>query len=410
MNFASTNNIFSKCQHGFLKGKSTETAIMNFLNMVYENINNNKKCIGLFMDLSKAFDVVNHNILLEKLKLYGLRGKIHDWLQSYLLDRTQVVEINGIKSEMEKVAVGVPQGSVLGPLLFLFYINDLPCCLPEDNLVMFADDTSYLVSNNSLEVTKLNTQEIINSFSSWFLENRLFLNVSKTYFINFTPRISAITQSSLLRINGKSVEQVSTTKFLGIFIDNALNWEPHTEFLSKKLTSVCYALYRLQNISNRTTALSYYYAHFYSRMSYGIMFWGNSHNADRIFKLQKKAIRNIANVSRYHSCRDLFKTLKILPLACIYILKISIYVKTNISEFTTNSSIHEYCTRGGNNLVIPYHRLSTYEQNPGYIGIKIYNKLPLVIRNLDNIHNFRSKLKVLLHEKSYYSLQDFLNE
>lgn len=349
-------------------------------------------------------------MLLNKLQHYGLRGKIHDWLKSYLSNRTQVVEVNGVKSEMEEVSIGVPQGSVLGPLLFLFYINDLPQCIPDTNLIMFADDTSYLSCKNSVDDTQFDIQDKLKSFTTWFQENRLFLNISKTVFINFTPRVTKTLQSSLIRINKTSIEQVTSTKFLGVFIDNAVNWESHTEFLSKKLTPVCYALYRLQHISNSGTVISYYYAHFYSRLSYGIMFWGISHNADRIFKLQKMAVRNIANVTRRASCRNLFKKFNILPLASVYILKTLIYVKININMFSTNNFNHDYNTRGRDNLVIPGHNLTTYEQNPLYMGIKLYNKLTPEIKSIDNINLFKNKLKSLLHEKSYYSIHEFLNE
>lgn len=410
VNFANKNNIFSICQHGFLKGKSTETAIMDFLTKLYENLNKNMKSMGLFMDLSKAFDLINHRLLLNKLQCYGLRGKIHDWLESYLSSRTQLVEVNGIRSELEEVSIGVPQGSVLGPLLFLLYINDLPQCISDNNLIMFADDTSYLSGKSSVDDAKYDIQDKLKSFTAWFQENRLFLNASKTVFINFTPRISNILQSSLIKINHKSIQQVDSTKFLGVFIDNAINWESHTEYLAKKLTPVCYALYRLQHIINSGTVIAYYYAHFYSRLSYGIMFWGMSHNADRIFKLQKMALRNIANATRRTSCRDLFKKFNILPLASIYILKTLIYVKTNINIFSKNNFNHDYNTRMGDDLLIPIHNLTTYEHNPLYIGIKLYNKLPLEIKSIHNINQFKNKLKSLLHEKSYYSIHEFLNE
>ena len=164
VNLASKNNIFTNSQHGFRKGKSTETAIMNFLNLLYENMNENKKCTGLFMDLSKAFDLINHDLLLEKLLFYGLRGKIYDWVKSYLADRNQLVEVNGIRSESQHISIGVPQGSVLGPLLFLFFVNDLPNFVSlSNNLIMFADDNSYLNcdANFSDNISKMQ-QEILN--------------------------------------------------------------------------------------------------------------------------------------------------------------------------------------------------------------------------------------------------------
>lgn len=408
VSFTIKYNILSESQHGFRKSRSTETAIMAFLNKLYNHLDKNDKCVGIFMDLSKAFDLINHKLLIEKLAKYGLRGKVNDWLVSYLSNRMQLVEVNRVKSDTLKLNIGVPQGSVLGPLLFLFYVNDLPNFF-EDFLIMFADDNSYLCCKNTFLEVINSARTNITKFSNYFKADKLFLNISKTVFIIFSPRTSTYNESHLVKINGKSIEQVSSTKFLGVYIDNALTWEVHIDSTAKKLASVCYAIYRLTQIANKPTVMSYYYAHFVSRVSYGIMFWGCSHHSERIFRLQKKAVRYIAGVSKYSSCRNIFKDLNVLTLACIYILEIVLYVKTNLNIFPTNNFNHTYSTREKNYLNTPLHKLSKFEESPNYMGIKLYNKTPNFIKNTSNIKLFKKEMTNYLCNMGFYSIEEFLN-
>lgn len=395
-------------QHGFRKGRSTQSAILGFLNELYDSLNNNNKCLGVFMDLSKAFDLVDHALLLEKLSKYGFRGKLGDWLSSYLSNRKQLVEINGVKSEKLCISSGVPQGSVLGPLLFILFVNDLPDIVNESSLYMFADDNSLLNSNVHLQDLIYDTQIKLDLFVSKFQNDKLLLNEDKTVFIKFTPRVSNCKESHLLRVKGKSLQQVSSTKFLGIYIDNALNWETHISELCKKLSTICFTLYRLKNITNRNTLLSYYYANFFSRVQYGIIFWGCSYHTERIFKLQKHAIRNIVGISRRISCRCYFKELQILPIACLYIWEIILFARSNLNNFLPNNFNHSYDTRAQNNLVIPIHNLSIYEKSPKYMAITLYNKLPNNIRQISNLNNFKSSLRTFLLDNMFYSVEEFL--
>ena len=205
------------------------------------------------------------------------------------------------------------------------------------------------------------------------------------------------------------MEQVRSTKFLGVYIDNALSWEPHIDSTAKKLAPVCYALYRLTQVSSRSTVISYYYAHFVSRASYGIIFWGCSHHFERIFRLQKKAVRYIAGVSKYSSCRNIFKDLNILTLACIYILEIVLYVKKNFNTFATNNFYHSYSTRERNNLNIPLHNLSKFEESPNYMGIKLYNNIPNCIKNIINVKAFKREMISYLSNMGFYSIEEYLN-
>lgn len=405
--FLDTYNILNTAQHGFREGRSTQTAVLGFLKSLYQNIDKNKKCLGLFMDLSKAFDLVNHTLLLRKLEKYGFRGRLGDWLLSYLSNRKQIVEIDGKISDSLEVTCGVPQGSILGPLLFIIFVNDFPSNDNCTDIIMFADDNSYLSTHFSIPELVADTQEKLNEFVLWYNDNGLLINAAKTVFIQFSAKFLNMNESQLIRINNKSIVQVHSTKFLGIYVDSTLSWEIHINNLCTKLSSVCYALYRLKQVVGKNVVLSYYYAQFYSRIAYGIIFWGSSCFAERVFKLQKKAIRNIAGVSRITSCRNLFKKYQILTLVSLYILETVCFVKQNITEFLSNNFYHDYNTRGQNNLLTPLHSLTLYEKSPYYIGIALYNKLPETIKEVNSKIVFRKRAKQMLLEGNFYNLNEY---
>jgi retron-type reverse transcriptase len=160
-------------------------ALINMIDSVSQELDNNNECIGIFIDLSKAFDTLDHNILLQKLNMYGIRGIANTWFTSYLTNRHQFVEINKIRLESLKISCGVPQGSILGPLLFIIYINDLACATNLAKVMMFADDTNLFFSGcNSTELVKIVNAEL-ESINKWFKLNKLSLNVKKTNFIKF---------------------------------------------------------------------------------------------------------------------------------------------------------------------------------------------------------------------------------
>lgn len=396
--------LFNKNQFGFKKGSSTTDALTKFINMICENLDNSNKCIGLFLDLSKAFDLVNHTVLLNKLERYGIRGIPWDWFNSYLTNRTHYVEVNGSKSNILGSSSGVPQGSVLGPLLYIIYVNDF-CC---PNAILFADDTTLLISDHETASMVTKANELLNETYEWIAKNRLVLNFNKTKFMKFNS-IRQNNDHIQIKLNTDNVEQVTTTKFLGLNISSNCTWTSHIDEICKKAASTCYCVYQLSKVVSRPVLISFYHAYFQSTINYAIITWGCSPEAERVFKLQKRAVRSIVCVNRRTSCRDIFRELKILPLPCQYILSLAIYAKSNLRTSKTLNSNHSYNTRNGNIMEIPNHRLKLYENSPMYASIKVHNKLPNSYKHLNN-KIFKSKIKKFLVEKCYYSLTEYLND
>ena len=186
--FLNTNNVINDCQYGFRKGRGTGDAISRLLHEAYMAMNSNKYCGVVSLDLSKAFDTVDHGILLTKIYNYGLRGKIFDLMTSYLNERSQFVSVNGITSTHRPVSLGVPQGSVLGPVLFLLYINDMPLLINKSTLIMYADDTTIYYSHRDIDqlIAVLNNE--LGSVSRWLKANYLTLNMTKTTYSILTMR------------------------------------------------------------------------------------------------------------------------------------------------------------------------------------------------------------------------------
>ena len=228
------NNILYDYQFGFRRHHSTCLALIDAVDQIYQHLDNHEVVLGIYLDLQKAFDTVDHKILLTKLFNYGIRGNIHSWFCDYLADRKQYVCISGINSDLDKISSGVPQGSVLGPLLFLLYVNDIGRSISCSTVKLFADDTNLFIYGTSPEDLQAAAMHEITLLSEWFVANKLSLSINKSCYTVF-----GASSEEKLRINlniGNTVlQQVEFSKYLGVYIDSDLSRQRHNDFIYNKI-------------------------------------------------------------------------------------------------------------------------------------------------------------------------------
>ena len=316
------NNLLFVKQFGFRKNHSTADVLYQLLHEILDGWETHMSAIGVFIDLKKAFDTVSHNIVLKKLNALGISGHLFNWFTSYLSNRSQFCEINGVKSAELEMNVGVPQGSLLGVLLFQITIDDLRKSLRFSSAILYADDTTIIIIGSKIAYLTKKLQHDLNSLSMWLRTNKLYLNVKKTKFIYFSRR--PYCDNIELYMENEKIEQVNTFKFLGCHLDNKLNFEMHYYYLIGRLQRAMFLLRKLKMLVSKEILKSIYFAHFHSVLTYCIGTWYDLMNREHkvhLFVLQKQAIRLICNVGPRTHCMPLFRKLKILVLEDIVVLE-----------------------------------------------------------------------------------------
>ena len=314
------HSILHPSQYGFQKYLSTEQAIVELQDRLSDIMNDKKCCIGIFMDLSKAFDTLDHHILLKKLSHYGIRGIALDWFRNYLSDRNQYVSIDGTCSGLLPVTCGVPQGSILGPLLFLLYINDLPLVSKSAVTILFADDTNALYTGKTYDELINVVCNDLRILSDWFKSNKLALNETKTNYMIFHTRHNKPPDNFVITLNGVILERVKITKFLGVLIQENLNWKAHIDYVCDKISKSTAILAKLKHYVPRYVLLIIYKSLCLSHMLYALSVWGGSpfSSLKRLITLQKKGIRHVCNAKYNSHTGALFKQCKVLKLVDMF--------------------------------------------------------------------------------------------
>ena len=315
------NNLYYSGQYGFREMHSTQLAVVELIDRIITDMDSGKVPLNIFIDLSKAFDTIDHDILLHKLHHYGIRNSELKILQSYLSNRKQYVSINNMKSHELLITTGVPQGSILGPLLFIIYINDLCQSTNILKTISYADDTTLFIALNSKDFQLQN--DMINNelklVSEWLDLNKLSLNISKTKFMIFHCQNNNIPLPKL-QIKEEQIENVSHFNLLGIELDTNLKWKIHTNKISKKVSKATGIIGRLKNYLPKKTLRILYFALINTHFDYGLLCWG--HTSKMLTKLQKKAIRIVTKSKFNAHTEPLFRELQILKITDLYKLKL----------------------------------------------------------------------------------------
>lgn len=407
--FLERRNIIAEQQNGFRRGKSTITAIYQALEKILDSLNKQEVTAALCLDLSKAFDSVEHTILLGKMEMSGVRGVALQLFKSYLSNRKQrIIETgaNGdrVTSECRYISRGVPQGSILGPLLYIIYSNDLANII-ENKIVLFADDTSVICTAKTKEECSNDVTNVLDGLNEWFSRNNLMLNVTKTKLIEFRRNQEHMNINYMNTV----IESVENLSFLGLQIDQQLNWKAHIHGLTQKIARSCYALRIIVDAVGVDAALSAYHAFVQARVRYGIIFWGNSVETNRVFILQKKCLRVIFKLKQAETCKKVFIDNNILTLYSMYIYESVMLVINNPSLFTEMEYRHVYNTRNMNDLRMDRARFTYIQKNVSYNVVSIWNKLPQSFKNKPKSMQ-KIQLKHFLSKKCYYNSKEFFEE
>ncbi|MBY0580760.1 MAG: hypothetical protein K2P53_03665 [Rickettsiales bacterium] len=378
--FLNSFNCLNEFQFGFRSKHSTCHALISITEKIRKALDNSNFVCGIFIDLQKAFDTVDHNILISKLKHYGIRGIVNDWFRSYLTDRKQFVSINGYNSTNKSVVCGVPQGSVLGPLLFLIYINDINNSIRFSSIHLFADDTNLLHINNSYTSLCKNINSDLKGIVHWLNANLICLNAKKTELIFFSTsrkKHNLNNNSKIqIKINNKRLYPTKVIKYLGVLIDCNLSWNFHIDELRKKLTRANGALSIIRHYVDNFTLKNIYYALFLSHLSYCCQIWGQNGNyhIKKLMSTQRQSIR-IINFQPFKSeTSESFKKLKIPTFPALVKFSNLLFVFDSLNKnlpssithfFTESRIIHTYSTRNINNgkLSVPPFKTQKYGKN-----------------------------------------------
>ena len=396
------NGLLDHNQGGFRANHSTTGTISKFTDKIYHGMNKGEITVATFIDLKKAFDTVNHKILLEKLDNLGVRDRNLKWIDNYLTSRSQSTLANGIISTSRIISCGVPQGSVLGPLLFLIYVNDLSSVLTNSGHYLYADDTVIFRSGSNIQTTVNLLQTDLNSFGSWCKANKLTINTKKSnYVIYGTKQKLSRIRYTAPNLQGDILQRTPSYKYLGVHIDSHLNFNVHIDNCCKIVSHKLYLLSKIRHCINEDACICIYKTMIVPLFDYGdVIYSGSSDkNLSRLQKLQNRGLRICLDVREHISRIQLHQACTTLPLK----LRRNFNLRKFMFKQKDNQDIvvyREIRTRRHDALIfetcIP--NLELFKKSTIYRGIIEWNNLPTGTRNIELLESFKSHQKNEMYE------------
>ena len=384
-------SLLTELQFGFRKQRSTSDAVTEFCKLVYNSFDSKNYLGGVLIDFKKAFDTISHKILLDKLHNYGIRGFPLQLIRNYLCNRKQYVSFRDSVSTLRNVSVGLPQGSCLGPFLFLVYINDLPHVSSVLRYTLFADDTtlSHTSSNFHELISNLNIE--LGKVMEWATANRLTINATKTKVMLFSNKHIPDFDNSI-KLGTQNLTIVSDSKFLGVHLDTKLNFDKHIDYITGKIARSTGIFFKIRGNLPLKARLGFYFGFIYPFLIYNVTVWGGTYNCylSNLIVQHKRIIRAIADAGFNAHTSPIFFNLKLLKFVDIYKYFVSIFMYANLSKFSIQHSLN---TRQHNLASSIFCRLTKTQQSIMFRGPQIWNELPLEIRDSPTLPVFKRVLK-----------------
>ena len=399
--FLDKYSIISDEQFGFRSGRSTACAVVRLLDFFYDSLDRGDFSAAIFVDYQRAFDTVPHSILLKKLEAYGVRGNSLSIFQSYLTNRYHFTSINGNNSQKLLLSIGLPQGTLLAPILFNLFINDVCNISNTMSVLLYADDTTLLFRSSCAETLTHTCNEELKKFREWTIANRLSLNADKSFTFFVSNRQA---NYDTLYFGQTPLEVKSECKFLGVNLDNKLKFSNHLKFLTSKLSKSAGIFYKLNKFTPLETLHSVYYGLVYPYLSYCNIAWGTTFQShlETLNRLQKRIIRLIHCESYLDHSEPLFRKSKILKLRDLIVYSILIYVFKNMNVFVGID--HAHSTRFSQNLRPRFRRTTLTQHSISFVGPKLWNELPAQLKCITSINSFKLLLKKFLCTEHNLSL------